>query len=418
MSTHRKHSSSGNSSSGSKHQAKAESVAGSAKTDGFSLKNEIVALSATQCSMKEQAGFFMTTDQLRTLEDRLHVLMVSGATSMSPTGLLVLQDQLNEMTSRAQKAEIQLAATERKAESINLDLKSAKDAFDAQNKASQMALKDINKEKFDLKASLKELQDKQRAAAKTSSDPEVVAERAKLITKLQNELAAMNATYALEQSKTRSLKSQVEMLENEVKVVAAQKKRYTSAIIVDDDAPLTVLDPIAYDEVLDGAVLKKVFSNETLNLLNEAAAVRRSNIREYAHKLLELAGRTDPKNFVGYKDYMNVVFNKVKGTTAKARARYLPALDGVYRSMAAKGGPKLKEVKNEFSELFGKNPEAEKKTREKVKTGKYSWWDALKFDIKYYRMQSQLRWSIFKKEAKAFITSIPLSLKSWWLSIF
>jgi DNA polymerase III gamma/tau subunit len=351
----------------------------------------------------------------------------SVPTSMSTTALIALQDQLNTMVSRAERAEAHAKASDEKLKAIQGNLEATSKALDAQKKASALAKVSLDKEKTDLAKRLKEAEAERKNHQKHPSnvDPDDAAKLVANITELQSSLAAVNAAYKAETAKVASLKSQLDEAMAEQNAQRLAKERALKATISKNTRPeeteMLHVEPYTFNEKEDPAILRKVLSRDSLDILTKAAKDRQASTREYAYTLLEYAQHTDPRNFVGYRDFLRIITKKIKATSDRNRKKFIPFLDRVRDSALFKNAPTIKELKAEWAEICG-DPILIEKTRSEVEeSDNFTFWQAVKHDFcvwaytgrKTARALTEGWWPSFKK---MFSFKLPsLRFWKWWV---
>jgi chemotaxis protein histidine kinase CheA len=409
-------------------QATSVTSGDTAHTAGFSLAAEIRNLSGVQCTMDDTKGCFMSIAQLQALESRLASLMEGSIpTSMSPTALIGLHDQLNQMVSRAERAEAHAKASDEKLKAIQGSLETTSKALDAQKKASALAKASLDQEKTDLAKRLKqaEAERKQHQRHPSGVDPDDAAKLVANITELQSSLAAINASYKAETAKVARLKSQLDEAVAEQNAQRLAKERALKATISKgqkpEEAEMLHVEPYTFNEKEDPAILRKVLSRESLDILTKAAKDRQESTRQYAYTLLDYAQHTDPRNFIGYRDFLRVVTKKIKATSDRNRKKFRPFLDKVRDSALFKNAPTIKDLKAEWAELCG-DPILIEKTRTEVEESEdFTFWQAVKHDFCVWAYTGSARaraltegwWPSFKK---MFSFKLPsLRFWEWWV---
>nr|WAK72331.1 MAG: hypothetical protein [Fusariviridae sp.]WAK72338.1 MAG: hypothetical protein [Fusariviridae sp.] len=367
--------------------ASKETSASSNASEGFSLMNELKRLNASQTSYRKESGWFATNGQLKQIEDSVHRLMESGETSKSPTQLIEMQSTIDSLRQRASRAEEQLKASRANEAVQKADLATAKSSLAAAERESAASKGQISTLQQEARTELKALQAKLKRSSQMASDPDEVTKLKDQVADLQHKLAELNAEYKTQVAGVNQWHAKVKDLEAQVELEKAKRDRIARATIGPDMATVAPepMEDLAFDPERDSAILKRVLSADSLALVKEAAEAQRESTREYAYKLMQLASHTDPRNFVGYRAYTKVLFDKVKSTSAKKREKYQPVLDSIFKSLAFEGGPKLKEVKKEFSDFFTVSPEQRETEKQKVVEGKATFWESLKYDLWFAR---------------------------------
>jgi len=386
-------------------------------TDAFFLKKEIDSLVKEQCNFKKQSGYFIRKTEFDELQARVDQAMINGSTTYDPSTLIEMNQQLTDMTARAERAERMLRDAEDSAKENATSLADARKALHEATEAAKHEKTRLELEKSALKGKLGPLEDLQKQARKQASDPEEVAARTRLITELQSQLAAVNAAFAAETAKVRTSHAKVIELEaslncERLKAERAQKAVFNPKPIIADE-PLKPLEPFEADLAKDGAVLRRVLSTESLALLHKCAEVRRENTREYAYSLLEVAKRRDPRNHVGYRDYAKMVVQKIKSTSARKRAKYQPLLDSLYDSMAFENTLKLKEIKATYRTLLEPQSKESEANSEKVQAGAGSWWDDLLYDAKLLFRRAKVEFLVRTQNPETTGWFSSLRAKTW-----
>lgn len=375
----------------------------SVRTTTADIKSKIEQLARKSVTFEKKSGWFITKAAFDELEAGLDKAMLNGSTSVSPETLIDLQEQLAAMATRAQRAELELAAANTAATSLKEQLATGQAQLRQVQKEASDEKARLNLEKSALQKKLQPLEQAQKEARVRASDPDVVRERGEQISSLQKQLAVVNAAYAAEVGKVNATHAAVKNLEAELRLerLRADKARAASfePKMVTVDEPLQELEPFSMDPEVTGALKLRFLDKESMAALAESAKARRENVREYAHSLLAVAHKRDPRNHIGYKDYLNLVFKKVKSTSARKRDRYMKLLDDVHDSFAFENSKKLKDIKDTYKTLFEPDSKESQANSAKVVSGSSSWWDDLLFDLKCRKIEAKLRWSIFKKES-------------------
>jgi myosin heavy subunit len=371
--------------------------------------------------MRNEAGYFVTKARMAELEKTLDGLMDGSIpTGQDPATLIKLNEQLNIVTKRAERAEQLLKATEASLMSSKSDLQTAKSNLAEKQKALAMLEAEKQKERQDLQASIKklraEIDQKKKTSATTPEEMEKIVQTYKAA---QADLTALNAEKKALQSELRNAKDQVSALEARIAADAATaSKLETSKKMVEghtySDALKQELTPLEPIPDFDSAVLGKVFDKETLKLVEDAAKAKRDNMREYAYRLSKLANKTDPRSYVGLKDWAWALFKKVSDTPPKERSKYRRALDDTFAAMTQKGSKRLKEIRAEYASLMNPSEEEVKATREEVKTKKAGWWASIKHDFWYFRKTLSVSARFAWTKKKSPFTAIKTFFSELW----
>jgi len=312
-------------------------------------------------------------------------------TSQDPGTLIKLHTQLSEVTARAERAEQRLKATEIMAASTAEDLEKAKESLAAKQALVAKLESDQRKQRETLTAEVKKTRAEIDRMKKTSAtNPDELEAVTAVYKATQAELTQLNAEKKALNSELRNATDQVRALESKLAATAAQSARqnalakaaagnsFADALKKD----MTELEPMP---MFESAVLQKAFDSQTMKLVEKAAAARRENMRDYALAISQLANKTDPRSYVGLKDYAWALYLKIKDTPPRERSQYRQVLDDTYDAITKKGAKKLKEIRAEYADLFNPAEASRKKIEEKVKAQKASWWESIKHDFWFFR---------------------------------
>lgn len=394
-----------------------------AETTGALLGEQIKAIRRHRMESQGFKGFWVQAEKLDALESGLERL-ISGEekTSLDMSALSSLNEELQELRRENASRKTILEASKLNEAKLKGDLEQMKRSADAMRELSQ-------KEKADIGQTIDELKEELSSAKKSlassrqanrESAKEATADKGALqadlklkadeVTRLNNLLADLNGQVKGKTKAVNDAYAQVESLKARIEAESSLQKRASgmsySDALKQPASELKPLDPIPEPERY---VLKKALKSDVKTKLEDYAALKREAIRERAHKLMEIANSTDPKNFVGYKAYASVLFSKIKDTPVGRRMRFEPAIDDLWESMAFTSGKPLRAVKAQYNELF--NTPVEEQEKEKASSaGSETWWQSIKFDFWWYNATSRS----WYKEQKERLVGKKAQASSWF----
>lgn len=351
----------------------------SVMTLGRLSKERIESLTGVPVVYDKKAGFFLTKEVVNQWRDDLYDVMAAGNSSLGPSALIELNDQLNEATAELDRYKDLYTASQTQIGLLNQDLAKAKDGLAASERISaarQTELRaEVDRITFEFNRVTSEHKEiKKKHGAKATE----TAESAKRVTDLNNQLQEAHKLLNAEKLSCTALAAKVQKLESDIANMEKLKQRQaerTWADVANDPPP--PLDPVQPTGI---RLIDRVVNEKAREELLKEASTKRDDARERAWHLLQAAREVDPKNWVGWRQYTDILFKKVKTASYKKRQQYLPLIDKVSEALRSKTGPSIDSVKEEFSSFFSTDPVHQAKEM-KTPVGQETWWQALKFDF-------------------------------------
>lgn len=382
----------------------------SAQSAGRLLAGEIEKIKKYRMEYQGFKGYWVQESTLTRLETELKEISESGASaSLTPAAIKELNDELQALRSQNATQKTILEASKANEANLTRDLAQLQASFEAKKKLSDKEKADLRTAQSKLRDELKALKaeaakvKKEEKPGKDASD-EVKAQYDAKVKALSEESQRLNS--ALEDV-NKDLKSRTDELNRafaSVKRLEASleaerdlqsrmsSKTFSEALKDEAPPPLRKLEPIPEPTSF---TLKKAFSAKAMSFLEAYANKRREDIRDRAFQLMQFANETDPKNFVGYKAYAELIWHSIRRTGPKDRQKFDGVLDSLWESMVIKSGPPLKAVKEAYRDVFQKSEDEQAEEIEFSK-GKETWWQSLKFDFWFYRKTT----SVWYREQK------------------
>jgi len=370
-------------------------------TSGEYISQQIALIRDKSITAKGKAGFFVSSSTLRNIEKGIDALMDGTVkTNKTPYEIEEMYNQLSVFQQRAQTAENSLRVQLEKSSELTGDLKESKEQQSKLIAAYRVRVDKIESDRKPLVIEINDLKEELKTLRSTK-DSDLAAQELVIaqLKSAQLQLEAFNTEKKKLLAEKADMAAQVSKYEFDLKNEQASVARlqsqqlklsFAAAAMKEGggNVELKKMDPIPEPE---SATAKKILTPRTKALIELAAEAKRESVREQAHNLLQLAKSTDPRNYVGYKDYVEALFTTVKESKFHTRNKYVKLMDDLFTSMTDKKALKLKEIKALYKDIFDPSKEEVQAVTERVMDDNQSWWDAAKFDFwnwKQYRKPS------------------------------
>jgi len=284
-------------------------------------------------------GFFVKEHTMNGIEDRLHTLMASGATSKGPSELIELNTTLATLRQALQTSQDELKAAKADVTAKSRDINQVKDALGAARRVLDDSKSTWSLERKGLIQKLQELQlesSKLKIHAKNeahSGDPEaaLAAENARQlnaanIQDLQNKLQASNKEHKDLENTVLALESQLIKLRAD-HTAALEKNRnlenaFESQGSMDFSATTRKVE-------INSAVVKGFLGKKGLDWLQQADLAVRTDYRDRAFKLMQAARSAQSKSIKTFGDLFEIVFQWIKRVPHRVAKKIRPWIDEI-----------------------------------------------------------------------------------------
>jgi hypothetical protein len=348
-------------------------------TRGGQLRDIIQSLMNRPVSTGGRNGYFVSKQTLSQFEEELEDMMAGKTpTSVSPTVLMDMHNQLNDARRQLGKAEERLRHTQNELDATKKTIAEQEGQLAAQEKVAAGIYKKIEEAKQPLVKQVKDLRAQLDGVRKSSNtSPEEAEILSKRLKSAQAELEVLNKERKVTLDQIRGQKDTISAFKSKLDALEL------SASLQQHDEfpplkPMEKLDPMPEPE---SATLRKALPPKLMSeVLKEATATRKS-LRDKAFELMELANKKDPRNYVGYRQYAKALFNLVKDTPAHKRGKFANVIVDLGNSMSSQTGKKLQQIRHEYASLFNPTKEEQEKIATKVQDRTASWWQSIKYDF-------------------------------------
>jgi len=366
--------------------------------------------------MENTRGHFVTRATLEAIEHDLEELMATGNTSRSDDLLNSMHDELMKYKKRAEAAEDTIKVSNARTAILERDLDALDASLQAQKRLTATEVTKIETDKEELKRLLRAAQAEtarlRQGSSKGKDQPDQAKVAAEEVTRLNNLLQQANAA-------ALKAKAQVDILQKE-KISLMKAKADEEAIrarmekVSFSDAVKAKLEPTKVPLPPSSFVGKKLFTEGMRTMAAEYMTLNREAYREKAFKLMELAKDADPKNALGVKKLMGLLFMKVKKMPQSERKKLEPVFVHAYDFLVSKTGPPLGAFKKELHSVMASSVEEQAKEIEEAE-GKETWWQSIKFDFWTAKQKAGNRFHTFfsKLKFQGFFVKLKSFFKFW-----
>jgi len=304
------------------------------------IKSLVDRLINQPATIGHHSGYFIKKRQVDDLEDRLHKIMASGATSKSSTDLIELNQLLQDTRQRLQAAEDSLKASRASVIEKSKDLSEVNETLAACQRVLASSKSKWEHDRNLLVREIGSLREEalplktQLAAAKRGGDPEAALEAQSLkdqhsakVSALQEELNKMNTVRGVEEANVYKLKGRIMALEQEHLAAQLHNKQLEEELtssVTHSNGPLS---PRSVE--LNMPVLKQLLGSRGIEWLKKADLSMRNDYRDRAYHLLQASKSAPSKAIRSFADIFEICFQWIKKTPRKIAQRIQPWIDEI-----------------------------------------------------------------------------------------
>lgn len=312
---------------------RAESVhsqTSSKQTVGHSLLESFESIRGQKATFKNVSGFFVPVDKLAEMEAMAADLLKSGNTSVEPSTLLKLTQEITTLKAEHHKAQLALEASKAQlaARKGDIDqLRKSITAKEALHKENEIDYAREVQSCRDMIAGLKSrLEEAKKNAGLLKDSDSDKSQRDAEVARLKDELSKAHKELEAVRSTRRTDEAEIARLRKEAEsqaAVAAETARTIKRMETVTFADVAKMPVHARTLVANEGRLAKILGPKALDWLRQADVVARDNVRDRAYKLLQVAKSAKDSKISTLVELLTIVFEylKVQGRNAAKRIK-------------------------------------------------------------------------------------------------
>lgn len=344
-------------------------MASSSKTStADDVQRQIEHMKSHSVSFGGRQGYFVSKDKLRSIESRLLTAMEKDDEE-SPTRLLNLQDELDEIKKSSEFLQSELKAAQQKVRERGDLIAKLQREKETQELLAKSRLDEVNKTHKEYKEILEQtkeerlkVQEELRSAAK-GFDPEKAKDLQLQVENLTGKIRETTKQLELINSDKKTLEK--ELYESKGKILAAQAEkdeltRQVDSLInarkrasVDEIPPLTVPRP-----EINNRLVARILGEKGLDFLHQAEQAMVDDYRDRVYKLMWASRHGKTQNLKSLSALLEIVFHWLRKKAYKARAviaKWVDIIEAHLRKGTIKAvswyRDRLRELVDDFEEI-------------------------------------------------------------------
>jgi len=359
------------------------------------IARQIEHIKSKPVSVGGAGGYFVTKSKLDHIEQKLlSALEQSAMTSDSPSRLIELQEELNEIRDSSRKAQADLERTQATLKERTATFAKVARDRDTQQALAKSRLEEVERTHAQYREALaeakKEREDSRALLATASKgfDPDRAQELQKSVESstarikdLQRDLElinadkkALNASFQEANAQLAALSSERTVLQNRINELLTTKNLASSDVVPE----ITVARP-----ELNSKILQKMIGDRGINWLHKAEQQMVDDYRNRIYNLRLATKYANSPNVKSISDLLQIVLNWCKNKTWKARkiiASWVDMIEAHIRAGAVRSvkfyHDELRRISDEFDE---------QRAHHNVEPGqKLRWWEDAYFYAKVF----------------------------------
>lgn len=298
-------------------------------------------MSLLRKSMKTQGGqtYVMLGERsFKKLEELVEMKMQDETTSLSPTKLIALNEEIQNLRNEATHAQDARKAAEATIAAYRGDIQQLKEAHSAQERINRPMFDQMNENLITLERDLAKLKNEKEVlsgklekAKRTASSPDEVKEaldelneRRSQITELGREKNAIKATLDQKQVEMDKALKKIAHLEEEQLL-----KDKSTKFVKTDLETLVAKEKIKTRPIDNQSKVMRLVGKKGVEWLVKMDEITRSNVRDRAFHLMTATYDSNNKVISGVHDILKIIFDWVKQAPMSARNKIQKFLDVV-----------------------------------------------------------------------------------------